>query len=451
MIAELVKAGLGGFEEVELPDWLGEALYSDENGVLIKGAGHKYIRRVPKAGGGWRYFYTVTGGHGLGHHAEMVRGSAFKVKDAGREGHFHVEEDHGEEVTLRHDETGKTSKVSKKALAAMLHAEHAEAVGKVRARVTANLEQAKKTGTAKQQERAAALVSKYGGASEKRQTVSAKEINAALKADPVSALKKYGQDMAGRTLRAKLTMVDPDSYSSRTGLKIKTASRDLVVLGGSPEGLRVLIADRKRKDPAPYESSYHYDNLTLPWDDLSLEAPSLDARGEDWREVRNRIKVSAASVHEAPPAHTLGLAAISAATESIRDPKEREALWGAVASPKDAALLASHAGWAVKDALYNMYKHLRDNGTADPYNRPGTARLMASGRPLEQANRDEAATIAELIRTKNPGTASVEAAAQQALALKATPLYLVNTERMQRDILRQQAQDARASASTAGR
>jgi len=96
----------------------------------------------------------------------VVRGSAFNVKDAGKEGQFHVEEDHVEEVTLRHDETGKTSKVSKKALAGMLHAEHAEAVGKVRARVTANLEQAKKTGTAKQQERAAALVSKYGGASE---------------------------------------------------------------------------------------------------------------------------------------------------------------------------------------------------------------------------------------------------------------------------------------------
>jgi len=174
MIAELVKAGLGGFEEVELPDWLGELVegaVEASNGLLIKGAGHKYIRRVPKAGGGWRYFYTVTGGHGLGHHSEMVRGSAFKIKDAGQEGHFHITEDHGDEVTLRHDETGKTSKVSKKALAAMLHAEHAEAVGKVRARVTANLEQAKKTGTNKQQERAAALVSKYGGVAERMEAL----------------------------------------------------------------------------------------------------------------------------------------------------------------------------------------------------------------------------------------------------------------------------------------
>jgi hypothetical protein len=73
-----------------------------------------------------------------------------------------VEEDHGDEVTLRHDESGKTSRISKKALASMLHAEHAEALGAVRERASKILEQAKKTGTAKQQEKAAALASKYG-------------------------------------------------------------------------------------------------------------------------------------------------------------------------------------------------------------------------------------------------------------------------------------------------
>jgi hypothetical protein len=153
--------------EHELPDWLGEVLEGLEDGDLLKGAGHKYIRRVPKAGGkGWRYFYTVTGGQGLGHHSEFVKGASFKVKDAGKEGHFHVEEDHGEEVTLRHDESGKSARVSKKALAGMLHAEHAEALGSVRERAAKNLEQAKKTGTPKQQARLAEVVKKYGGVSE---------------------------------------------------------------------------------------------------------------------------------------------------------------------------------------------------------------------------------------------------------------------------------------------
>jgi hypothetical protein len=163
MLGKLIK-GMVGLrvvdQEHEIPAWMGALLDGDD---LLKGAGHKYIRRIPKAGGGYRYFYNVTGGQGLGHHAEMVQGAAFKVKHAGKEGHFHITADHGEEVTVRHDESGHEQKMSKAALRAMLHAEHAEALGAVKARAAKTLEQAKKTGTAKQQEKAAALVSKYGG------------------------------------------------------------------------------------------------------------------------------------------------------------------------------------------------------------------------------------------------------------------------------------------------
>jgi len=170
MLGRLIKACAGVVvfsEEHEIPAWMGALLdgNTDANG-LVKGAGHKYLRRVPKAGGGYRYFYNVTGGGGLGHHAEMVAGAAFRVKHAGKEGHFHVTADHGDEVTVKHDESGHEQKMSKAALRAMLHAEHAEALGAVKARASKVLEQAKKTGTNKQQERAAALVSKYGGASE---------------------------------------------------------------------------------------------------------------------------------------------------------------------------------------------------------------------------------------------------------------------------------------------
>lgn len=150
--------------EAELPDFLAEMLWGDPERDLIKGAGHKYIRRIPKAGGGYRYFYNVTGGHGLGHHAEMVQGAAFKIKSRdGQEGHVHILEDHGEEVTLKHDESGREARVSKAALAAMLAREHAEALGVVKERAAKTLEQARKTGTAKQQDKAAALVRKYGG------------------------------------------------------------------------------------------------------------------------------------------------------------------------------------------------------------------------------------------------------------------------------------------------
>ena len=447
MLGRLIKgmAGVVDFgTEHEIPEWMGALLdgTTDANGLLIKGAGHKYLRRVPKAGGGFRYFYNVTGGGGLGHHAEMVAGASFKVKHAGKEGHFHVTADHGEEVTVRHDESGHEQKMSKAALRAMLHAEHAEALGAVKARASKVLEQAKKTGTAKQQEKAAALVGKYGGASENRPAASAKEINAALKADPVAALKRYGQDMAGQTLQAKMTQVDEDSWGSRTGPKIKTTKQRFIVLGSTPEGLRVLSSQRKRKDPAPHESTYYYDSKILPWEDLSSKAPSLDGREENWREAQYRIKIEGASLDSALPAHSLGFVEVQQAAERM-DPQAREALWRTVASPEDAALLAS-SPQEVDKASFNIYRHLQDAGASvDPYSRPGTHRLMRGGRTVEQTNREEAATVAELIRTGKPRSASVEDAAQKALGEKAVPLYLVNTERMQREILRQQASDAR--------
>jgi 2'-5' RNA ligase len=165
--AMVVKSILGASDarqdECELPDWLGEMIFGAANGVFLKGAGHKYIRRIPKAGGGWRYFYKVTGGHGLGSHAEFVKGAAFKIRSrSGQEGHVHILEDHGEEVTLRHDESGNEARISKAALASMLAREHAEALGAVKQRAAQTLEQARKTGTKRQQEKAAALASKYG-------------------------------------------------------------------------------------------------------------------------------------------------------------------------------------------------------------------------------------------------------------------------------------------------
>jgi hypothetical protein len=431
-----------------IPAWMGELLSK----AILKGRSHKYIRKIPTGKTGktgkplYRYYYTVTGGHGLGHEQEIVRGAAFAIKDAGTHGHFHIEAVDGDRVTIKHDESGKSHTVTRAALQEMLRREHAEPLRQAQERAAATLEQAKKTGTKKQQDRAAALVSKYSEA-KKRPAATIKEINAALKADPVAALKRYGQDMAGQTLQAKITQVDGDSRGSRTGAKIKTTKQRLIVLGSTPEGLRVLSSQRKRKDPAPHESTYYYDNKILPWENLSSEAPSLEERGENWREAQDRIKIEGASLDSTSPAHSLGFAEIQQAAESM-DPKAREAWWRAVASPEDAALLAS-SPQGVQSASFNIYRHLRDAGASvDAYSHPGTHRLMRGGRTVEQTNREEAATVAELIRTGKPSSASVEAAAQKAFDEKATPLYLVNTERMQREILRQQAAEARSVSVT---
>lgn len=99
---------------------------------LAKGAGHKYVKRVPyvdaKGKRRYRYFYHV--GHGLGVHHEdhMVEGAAFQVEG----GHYHVTSVKGDKVTIRHDETGDVTTMSRKDLGAMLkrhHAEHLEKYG----------------------------------------------------------------------------------------------------------------------------------------------------------------------------------------------------------------------------------------------------------------------------------------------------------------------------------
>jgi hypothetical protein len=118
---------------VELPAAYAEAL-------MAKGAGHKYIKRVPKAGGrGYRYFYHVA--HGGGVHAEdhFVEGASFRHGS----GHFHITEAKGDKVTVKHDETGETKTMSKRELRTMLSEHHAKALAEHHEKATKALAEAK--------------------------------------------------------------------------------------------------------------------------------------------------------------------------------------------------------------------------------------------------------------------------------------------------------------------
>ena len=81
--------------------------------LLAKGASHKYIKRVPKAGGGYRYYYEV--GHGGGVHNEdhFVVGASFRHGN----GHFHLTHEVGDkrygDFRIRHDETGEEREVTR--------------------------------------------------------------------------------------------------------------------------------------------------------------------------------------------------------------------------------------------------------------------------------------------------------------------------------------------------
>jgi hypothetical protein len=172
--------------EHEIPAFMVEHL-------LAKGAGHKYIRRVPKPGGGYRYYYTVGGGAGLGHHSEIGVGAAFRMKDAGKEGHFHVTHDHGDgHVTVKHDESGTEHKVHKDVLSQMLKDEHAEALAAhaktAKDKALATLREAHESGSEKHIARAKAEAVKRGASED--ETLSPAEKEQRRKAAEESARKR---------------------------------------------------------------------------------------------------------------------------------------------------------------------------------------------------------------------------------------------------------------------
>jgi hypothetical protein len=144
-----------GEAEYEIPEWLAELLEGEDE--VTKAAGHKYIRREPTGNPKrpWRYFYKVQHGGGAGGAFDIKEGAAFKVSHGGKEGHFHVLKVEGDQVTIRHDESGHEGKVPKGALRAMFAKEHAGAIESHREKLKRELSAAEKTGTPKQRERLA--------------------------------------------------------------------------------------------------------------------------------------------------------------------------------------------------------------------------------------------------------------------------------------------------------
>lgn len=114
---------------VELPEAYGGRVFA-----LAKGAGHRYIKRVPKPGGGYRYFYKVGHGGTVANADHFVEGAAFQHEG----GHFHVTKADGDKLTIRHDETGETKTITKAQLREKLTAHHGKALEEHRAKTAAS-------------------------------------------------------------------------------------------------------------------------------------------------------------------------------------------------------------------------------------------------------------------------------------------------------------------------
>ena len=148
---------------VAIGEAVGAALWATQASALLKGRGHKYVRRVPTGNPKrpWRYFYSVTGGKGLGHHDEFEVGGKFAITHNGTEGHFEIVGVEGDQVTVRHDETGHTETLTREALAAMLREHHADLVQAHAERTARDLKAARKHGTSTQVVRLRAHAAKY--------------------------------------------------------------------------------------------------------------------------------------------------------------------------------------------------------------------------------------------------------------------------------------------------
>ncbi|MCA9544106.1 MAG: hypothetical protein KC613_06935 [Myxococcales bacterium] len=145
--------------EIELSEAAGLAAWRAQG--LRKGAGHKYIRRVPKPGGGYRYYYRTAGvTRGVG--ADLVPGAKFKLTHEGQPGHFEVVRRAGDRVVLKHDESGASMTVSAEALGDLLKREHASVVNTAKERLKRDIEAARKHGSPKQIARLEAQARRFG-------------------------------------------------------------------------------------------------------------------------------------------------------------------------------------------------------------------------------------------------------------------------------------------------
>ena len=100
---------------------------------LLKGRTQKYIKRIPKAGGGYRYVYKEHHKGGVGAQEHMKEGAAFKLTFGGQEGHFHIIAAEGDKLTVKHDELHgpdhKGVEMTKAELSELLTREHKPALG----------------------------------------------------------------------------------------------------------------------------------------------------------------------------------------------------------------------------------------------------------------------------------------------------------------------------------
>lgn len=129
---------------------------------LSKGAGHKYIRRIPTGNPKrpWKYVYSVGSKDAANEDAKV--GEKVRITEGTQSGHYEVKEVHDNGwLTVKHDETGTEVAVRQDQFKQLFLAEHAEAASEHRDKLKATLDKAVQKGSAKQIERAQQRVDEF--------------------------------------------------------------------------------------------------------------------------------------------------------------------------------------------------------------------------------------------------------------------------------------------------
>ena len=133
--------------------------------LLLKGHGHKYIKRIPyntPKGRRYRYIYNVTHSHQGKHvmdESHLVAGTKFMVHtESGKEVHAHIKSVKGNKVTYVLDDgpnKGKEITKTRSEIVSMLNDTHGvdDNLNAKREHLRTQIEQARKTGTEKQVKR----------------------------------------------------------------------------------------------------------------------------------------------------------------------------------------------------------------------------------------------------------------------------------------------------------
>lgn len=182
--------------------------------LLIKGAGHKYIKRIPvgttKTGKvRYRYIYSAThtvGGKHLLDEAHLKPGAKLMLhsKD-GAEVHAHIESVKGDQVTFTYDDgerKGESRTVSKQQLLAEFNKEHkvGEQIDSAKAALLADIRAAGEKGFSKKQlARLVARLERLGGSVDKEESTEQ---------DPA-------QEYAAKNRPPKLSKEDMDSMTEK--------------------------------------------------------------------------------------------------------------------------------------------------------------------------------------------------------------------------------------------